>query len=100
MNKSTKTMRARRTKAQGKDSPTASRARKSRAKAANSHERRPTFEIWGTIAPPDRFSDGRPSVCLWGTQETAMGGCDPDEKVCLVRVEVLEVLDEEESGYW
>jgi hypothetical protein len=29
-----------------------------------------------------------------------MGGCDPDEKVCLVRVEVLEVLDEEESGYW
>lgn len=51
------------------------------------------WETWGTISPPDRFSQRKPSVCLWGDQQTAIEGCDPDERVCLVRVEVLEVLD-------
>jgi hypothetical protein len=88
--KKEKPLRARRTpKVTRADSPTASRARKSRVP-----ERRPVFEQWATMSPPDRFSLRQPRVCLWGDQPSAVENCDPDERVCLVRVEVLEVLDE------
>lgn len=49
------------------------------------------FETWATLAPPDRFSEGVPRVCLWGTRAEAEGGRDDDERVCLVRVQVLRV---------
>lgn len=38
---------------------------------------------------------GNDSCCLWGKRESdAVENCDPDERVALVRVEVLEILDE------
>lgn len=49
-------------------------------------------EQWATLSNPDRFSDGKPHVCLWGDKGSAVENCEPDEKVCRVRVEVLEVL--------
>jgi hypothetical protein len=92
--KELKPMRARRTKAKGKDSPTAAAARKSRAATVpRTPERRPVVERWGTMAQPSR-PGGVPSFCIWGTQEDAFLGRDPDEQVVLLRIEVLEVLDE------
>jgi hypothetical protein len=49
------------------------------------------FETWATMAPP--HSDGRPSVCLWGTEDDAVHGAEEDERVVRVRVEVLSALD-------
>lgn len=64
--------------------------------AADSVRRRtrrpPLFDVWGTMGPTQR--NGKPTVCIWGTHEDAVYGCEPDEKVVRVRVEVLEVLDE------
>lgn len=74
-----------------KRSPTAAKVRAARRATADT-ERRPTFEVWGTIAY-GKGDGGTPSVCLWGHQQTAIDGCEYDECVCLVRVEVLEVLD-------
>lgn len=34
-----------------------------------------------------------PDICLWGVKSDAVENCDPDERVCIVRVEVLKVLD-------
>lgn len=48
-------------------------------------------EEWATMAAT---GVAYPSICLWGDQQSAIEGCDPDEVVCLVRLEVLEVLDE------
>lgn len=50
-----------------------------------------SFVTWGTMQPPDRWSDGQPRVCLWGSREDALHGCDPYESVVRVRVEVLSV---------
>jgi len=35
-----------------------------------------------------------PDICLWGVRSAAEANCDPDERVCMVRVEVLEILPE------
>lgn len=55
-------------------------------------KRRPVFESWATVDPsaPQKDTHG---VCLWGSQVDARLGKEKGEKVCLVRVEVLEVLD-------
>lgn len=45
-------------------------------------------EHWATIQPA---GDGY-SLCLWGSRQDAEDGCDPDERVCRVRVEVLEIV--------
>lgn len=68
-NKKNDLARRRTPKVNRTDSRTASPARKSRAGL-------PVFEIWGTIAPPDEYSEGRPSICLWGNQATAREGMD------------------------
>jgi hypothetical protein len=91
--KSTKTIRARRRQPERDRRPTAAKGRKPRVTPVVSRERRPVFEQWATMSPPD-VGQSRPHVCLWGDQASAVEGCDPDEDVCLVRVEVLEVLDE------
>jgi hypothetical protein len=31
-------------------------------------------------------------ICLWGRRVDAEENCDPDERVCRVRVDVLEIL--------
>lgn len=42
--------------------------------------------------------------CLWGHRSDAVEGCDPDERVVRVAVEVLEVLGDDYGGqaeeYW
>lgn len=63
-------------------------------KACPVASRRPDrFEVWATIRRDVPLSSGTYGVCLWGTQDEAISGCEPDERVGLVRVEVLEVLD-------
>jgi len=43
-------------------------------------------EQWATL----NF-DG--SICLWGDRRSAFENCDPDERVCRVRIEVLSVVE-------
>ena len=58
-------------------------------------QRRPVpFEVWATLRRDVPATSGTHGVCLWGTQADATLGCEPDERVCLVRIEVLELLDE------
>jgi hypothetical protein len=45
---------------------------------------------WATIAPPEDGSR-RWRLCLWGDEASAREGCDPDERVCRVRVQILEL---------
>lgn len=49
------------------------------------------FTTWATIAPADMWSLTQ-RVCLWGAKGDAVENRDADERVCRVRVEVLEVL--------
>lgn len=50
-----------------------------------------TYEKWATVTGAAK-PNGPPSFCLFGDQQSAIENCEPDEKVCRVRVEVLEVL--------
>lgn len=88
-----KTLRARRTpKVTRTDNPTAARGRKRRAATVPPYPL--VFEKWGTIAPPATWSQtGFPSVCVWGTELDAIEGRDADEKVCRMRIEVLEIVE-------
>lgn len=78
-------MRTRRTKADSTDSPTASKARKPRAKSVF---RPRVWRTWGSLS---RFKN-KPSLCLWGDKQTAIEGCEDDEQACFVRIEVLKVI--------
>jgi hypothetical protein len=51
------------------------------------------FEVWATMCPGDYTTAGTPHCCIWGDQGAAIEGRADDERVVLVRVEVLEVLD-------
>lgn len=52
-----------------------------------------SHQQWATISPADRFSNGRPHICLWGDLASAIENRDPDEQLCLVRVDVLNIVD-------
>ncbi len=75
------------------------RRRKTPRRVAPRSPRRFVEEQWATIGPPDRR--GLHHICLWGPLRDRQGPqaddiiCDPDERICVVRVEVLEVLDED-----
>lgn len=51
----------------------------------------PAHEQWATMRTAGRCSGGQPQICLWGDEASARENCDPDERVCRVRIEVLEV---------
>lgn len=50
-------------------------------------------EQWATMRGSDDVGNGKPMICLWGDQRSAIENCDPDERVCRVRVEVIEILN-------
>ena len=49
------------------------------------------FEVWATVNL-GAVKTGTHGVCLWGSKDDAVQGCEDDERVCRVSVEVLEVI--------
>ena len=66
------------------------RATASKARARARQPLLPVAEHWATVNLA-ALAKGEYGICLWGTRMDAEYGRDPDERVALVRVEIVEI---------